>query len=118
MAGNTAADAAAWFASLAREIPLTMDEAIQAALDNLISQLEPVTPVVTGLMKASYTIGTTTTADMWELLNTAQAPDGEDYPGVVFFDPTWSRSYGILNATLNAGIVSMEASIDAALTAL
>ncbi len=113
LTGDTAR-AQAWFRNLQVGLELTVEEAVITALDELVRQLEPVTPVKTGAMKADYTIGTGVWA--WELLDTAESPKGYPYPGRVFFDPDFSQSYGPLNRTLDAGIRSLDVEVDAALT--
>jgi hypothetical protein len=106
-----------WFASVEAELSPAMDEAVHAALDDLIQALRPVTPVRTGRMQASYTIATGG-PDEWLLVNTAESPRGYSYPTRVLDDPTWSRGYGPLNDVLDAGIDQIERDLDVALDKL
>lgn len=105
-----------WVGRLHAQLAPTVDMTVESALDELIAELVPSTPVVSGDMAADYTIAVG--QGVWELLDTAQSPGGYDYPGRVVGEPGFSASYDQLNTILDSAEGHLYAALDAALTTL
>lgn len=114
---DTAQSAIAWLDRIRSGWSTAATQAVEAALEDLIQELEPVTPVVSGRMQQGYTIGTGG-PDEWFLLNTAESPQGYVYPARVVDDPHWSRAYAALNHVLETGEERIAAELDLSLTRL
>lgn len=111
---STFAQASTWLQTVHTRIAPTIETSVETLLDDLIQQLEPQTPVVSGRMKADYTAGVGT--NVWELLDTAESPGGYDYPGRVVFDPGFSSRGDALRTILDGADADLSLAVDAALT--
>lgn len=96
--------------TMSTRLPNTISRAVDDVLDDVIRQLQAVTPVRSGKMFADYRVEAT--SGMWELQDTAQSPAGYDYPSRIVGEAGFSQAYDALNSVLDHAEIDLVALLE------